>query len=146
MGTWLDSYISKMQSELRNSQESILRHLLDRENDIKQMIKTRWKLGKRPNGDLIGFYRDVEYAIFKQTINPSAGGDVDLILSGNLVNSIRLTLQSKGIEIISTDEKFEEISLKYGLDNFNITDDEETILLDSVVAEVIKDIFLKVWG
>lgn len=146
MGTWLDSYISKMQSELRNSQESILRHLLERENDIKQMIKTRWKLGKRPNGDLIGFYRDVEYAIFKQTINPSAGGDVDLILSGNLVNSIRLTLQSKGIEIISTDEKFEEISLKYGLDNFNITDDEETILLDTITAEVIKDIFLKVWG
>ena len=106
MGTWLDSYISKMQNELSNAKDSVLSLLIERENDIKQMIKSRWKLGKRPNGDIIGVYRSAEYQIFKSSINSGANGTVDLILSGNLVDSIKLTLESNGIEIISTDEKF----------------------------------------
>src|SRR5690606_4038083 len=107
------------------------------ESEIRQLIKSRWKLGKRPDGSLIGFYRDVDYAIFKQQINSVAGGDVDLTLTGSLGDRIKVILQSKGIEIYSDDWKFEQISTKYGIDNFNITEEQENKLLDEIMKEVV---------
>lgn len=146
MATFLDSYLSKLEKAKNNIESDVLSLLMERESEIRDMIKQRWLLGRRPDGSLIGFYRDVNYAIFKQTINPSAKGDVDLILSGDLVNNIKTVLGKNKIEILSSDYKFEEISLKYGLDNFNITEDEENELLDRIMAEVVTNIFKEIWG
>lgn len=146
MATFLDSYLSKLEKAKNNVESDVLSLLMERESEIRAMIKQRWLLGRRPDGSLIGFYRDVNYAIFKQTINPSAKGDVDLILSGDLVNNIKTVLGKNKIEILSSDYKFEEISLKYGLDNFNITEEEENELLDEIMAEVVTNIFKEIWG
>lgn len=146
MATFLDSYLSKLEKAKNNIESDVLSLLMERESEIRAMIKQRWLLGRRPDGSLIGFYRDVNYAIFKQTINPSAKGDVDLILSGDLVNNIKTVLGKNKIEILSSDYKFEEISLKYGLDNFNITEEEENELLDGIMAEVVTNIFKEIWG
>lgn len=141
MATYLDGYLSKLELFRNGIDDSVESKVLEHESEIREMIKRRWKLGKRPNGDLIGYYRDIDYAIFKQTINPSAGGDVDLILTGSLSNKIKLVLSGKGIEVISTDDKFDAISDKYGLDNFNVTEDEEKQILDEVMSEVLTEFF-----
>lgn len=146
MATFLDSYIKGLENAKKGIEDDILSLLLDNETNIRQMIKKRWLLGKRPDGSLIGYYRDIEYAIFKQSINPSADGDVDLIVSEQLVNNIKTVLSNKNIEIVSTDVKFESISLKYGLDNFNITEEETNKLLDEIMSEVVINIFKKLWG
>lgn len=145
MATYLDSYYSKLNSSTQNIESEILSLLVDREAEIREFIKSRWKLGKRPDGSLIGFYRDVDYAIFKQQINSVAGGDVDLTLTGSLGDKIKVILQSKGIEIYSDDWKFEQISTKYGIDNFNITEEQENKLLDEIMKEVVNNIMSRVW-
>lgn len=145
MATYLDSYYSKLKSSTQNIESEILSLLVDREPEIREFIKSRWKLGKRPDGSLIGFYRDVDYAIFKQQINSAAGGDVDLTLTGSLGDRIKVILQSKGIEIYSDDWKFEHIAIKYGIDNFNITEEQENELLDEIMAQVIINAFNKIW-
>src|SRR5690606_41679823 len=146
MATFLDSYIDKMGKAKNSLEDNILSMIVDRESEIRQLIKSRWLLGKAPAGRLIGYYRDIDYAIFKQKINPKAGGDVDLILTGSLSNNIKTILNSKNIEIVSSDYKFEKIALKYGFDNFNITEEEEKVLLDSIMSELTIKIFNQVWG
>ena len=49
-------------------------------NDFKQ--------GVRPDGSLIGRYRSKNYELFKASLNPIAGGAVDLILTGSFVNKL----------------------------------------------------------
>lgn len=146
MGTFLDSYINKLEKAKNNVESDVLSLLIDNESEIRDMIKQRWLLGKRPDGDIIGVYRDGLYQVFKSGLNNRAGGTVDLTLTGDLGNRIKTTLERKGIEIMSTDEKFNDISEKYGLDNFNITEQEENELLDGIMAEVVTNIFNEVWG
>src|SRR5690606_30312239 len=146
MATFLDSYIDKMEKAKNSLEDNILSMIVDRESEIRRLIKSRWLLGKRPDGDIIGVYRDYSYQLFKSNKNSLAGGTVDLTLTGDLGDRIKTVLESKGIEVISTDEKFTEISDKYGLDNFNITEEEEKVLLDSIMSELTIKIFNQVWG
>lgn len=145
MATYLDSYYSKLNSSTQNIESEILSLLVDREAEIREFIKSRWKLGKRPDGDIIGLYRDSNYQIFKSNMNSLSGGTVDLTLTGSLGDRIKVILQSKGIEIISTDSKFDEIYTKYGIDNFNITEEQENKLLDEIMKEVVNNIMSRVW-
>ena len=55
---------------------------------LKEEKINEFEQGLRPDGSKIGTYRDAEYAIFKQSINPRAGGDVDLLLSRRTANSM----------------------------------------------------------
>lgn len=146
MATWLDSYLSKLEQAKGDVQDDLINMLVEREGEIKQMIKDRWRLGLRPDGSIIGHYKDPDYAIFKQQINPLAGGDVDLIYNRDLVNNIDLIMNSFGAEVISTDEKYTKIANKYGYDNFNITDEQENELLDEIMAQVVINVFNEIWG
>ena len=151
MATFLDSYINKLEKAKNNVESDVLSLLIDNESEIRAMIKQRWLLGKRTDGDIIGVYSDSDYsngyAEQKNRMNPKAGyGNVDLVLSGDLVGRIKTVLENKKIEIISTDDKFEDILENYGADNFNITEEEETELLDGIMVEVVTNIFNEVWG
>src|SRR5690606_23943643 len=134
MATFLDSYIDKMEKAKNSLEDNILSMIVDRESEIRQLIKSRWILGKRPDGGLIGYYRDIDYAIFKQKINPKAGGYVDVILTARLSNNIKTILNGKNMEVVSSDYKFEKIALTHWVDNFNITEEEEKVLLDSIMS------------
>lgn len=146
MATWLDSYLSKLEQAKSDVQGDLINMLAEREGEIRQMIKDRWRLGLRPDGSIIGHYKDPEYAIFKQQINPLASGDVDLIYNRDLVNNIDLIMTSFGAEVISTDKKYTKIANKYGYDNFNITEDQEKQILDEIMAQVVINIFNEIWG
>ena len=72
--------------------------------------------GVMPDGKRIGVYRNAEYALFKQHINPLAGGYVDLMLMRNFVNGLHLDKLFKRAYIFnSTDRKTNNLIGKYGI-------------------------------
>jgi len=117
--------------------------MIEQESEIRNLIHKRWLLGKRPDGTRIGVYRDTKYKDFKYFKNPLAGGEVDLIDTGALWKGIEIFNTSKGIEIFSSDWKYNEISEKYGDDNFNITDKEEQELIDEISTLTIELLYKK---
>ena len=91
---------------------------------LKKQKINEFKHGKRPDGSLIGFYRDIDYAIFKQEINPSAGGDVDLILTGSFTNQLFVEqVRPTAFLFDSTDSKRDSLVGKYGVDIMGLNDD-----------------------
>lgn len=106
---------------------------------IKKLIKDRWLLGKKPNGDLIGFYASDTYERYKYfEISDKAGyGKIDLTLTGSLGDKIDISIIDAGeYEIFSRDNKYDEIVENFGEYNFNITDKER----DNIVAEITKKV------
>ena len=119
-------------------------YFYEKEPIIRQLIKQRWLLGKKPDGSLIGKYRDFEYADAKEQVNPMAGfGNVDLIDTGNLWRKIEIFKQGDSFEIFSTDSKFNKIADKYGDENFNITDKEEEELINEISIKTIELLYSK---
>lgn len=116
---------------------------IGKENEIRTMIRNRWTLGKKPDGTRIGVYRDSEYQEYKYFKNPFAGGEVDLIDSGDLWRGIEIFNQSDGIEIFSTDWKFDKIAEKYGDENFNLTPIETELLIDEIQTLTLELIYKK---
>jgi hypothetical protein len=125
--------------------------LKEREDWIRDKIRARWKLGKKPDGSFIGTYSTsnmgAEYAFFKNKINPNAGlGQVDLTLTGALGKGIKISSFNDKAEIYSTDEKYDEISNKYGEYNFNITEEEENELFAYIYDEINTKLLKYIYG
>lgn len=78
---------------LKNQVQKIV--LSDKEA-LKEEKIDEWTHGLRPDGSIIGTYRDPEYAYFKQQVNPLASGNVDLLLTRETANSLFVTPASKG--------------------------------------------------
>ena len=114
---------------------------------IVEGIRRRWLFGKSSNEGSIGEYQSSEYKAFKVGINSRAGGDVDLTLTGALGNGL-IIKKSGGLkyEIISTDWKFDKISKKYGLEQFNLDERQLDELLDTLfyfaLVEYLDNVYL----
>jgi len=108
---------------------------------IREKIRSRWLLGKKPDGSLIGLYRSEDYAEDKYQLNNAAGfGNVDLTLTGALGRGIQITGFNDEYEIFSTDRKYTDIVEKYGYYNFNISEDERKELFDKILVVVLNDV------
>lgn len=56
-----------------------------------------------------------EYRLFKLSINPLAGGTVDLILTGSTIKHLQVVSLGNGeFELYSTDHKWPDLVAKYG--------------------------------
>lgn len=109
-------------------------------------VQNRLEYGESVRGGIIGRYRDPMYAEYKKRINPNARGNVDLILTGSLVDNLTLKKISEGVyQIISTDEKYTKLANKYGSYQFGITDEQRYSLYEDIekvaIAEVLKQSF-----
>ena len=62
--------------------------VLSDKEPLKQRKIDEFTKGERPDGRRIGKYKDAEYAFFKQAINPSANGYIDLMLSRSFVGKM----------------------------------------------------------
>lgn len=101
--------------------QAIVREIVVNDKLLKQEKINEFSKGVRPNGNIIGKYRDPEYAIFKQSINPLAGGNVDLILKRGFTNSLRVEkLYPKAFLFNSTDSKRDKLIAQYGTDIMGI--------------------------
>ena len=114
---------------------------------VRKMIKERWLKGITPDGGKIGAYRVVNYALFKQEINPLAGFYmVDLTLTGSLGDKISfLMLSDSEYEIFSTDSKYISIVEKYGDYNFNLSETEKNEIAKEITNKTILEIIKKTY-
>ena len=62
--------------------------VLSDNRNLKDAKVNEWEQGITPDGDKIGTYKDAEYAIFKDQINPRANGYVDLLLTRQTANTL----------------------------------------------------------
>jgi hypothetical protein len=121
--------------------------LHENEEWIKQTIRSRWSLGKKPDGSIIGLYASKEYARDKFRENSSAGfGNVDLTLTGSLWKGIQISGFNDEYEVFSKDSKYDEIVDKYGEYNFNISETEKKILFDRILVNILTSVMNKTYG
>lgn len=144
---YIQKYQLELSKEVANIETYVRANFFAYKPKIKSLIKERWKQGLRPNGTKIGRYFSGKYASEKSKQNPQAGfGNVDLILSGSLVNNIDVLLKNNSIfEVISRDDKFWKIAEKYGDDNFNLSDEQTEIIFKEIENEIINKILDKLW-
>ena len=108
--------------------------------NIVEGIRRRWAFGKDVNDGIIGQYQNPDYQAFKVYSNPNAGGTVDLTLTGALGQG--LTIRKKGdkqYEIFSTDYKFKRIADKYGIEQFNLDQQQIEELFDMLYFTALEN-------
>jgi hypothetical protein len=144
-------YLRAPQRELKK-QISMIQDLIDyqlHENEswIRETIRSRWALGLKPDGSIIGLYAGEDYAREKFSKNSSAGfGNVDLTLTGSLWKGIQISGFKNEYEVFSKDSKYDEIVDKYGEYNFNISEDEKKILFDRIMANILTEVIRKTYA
>ena len=121
--------------------------LHENEKWIREKIRNRWALGKKPDGSIIGLYRSEDYAEDKYKQNSKAGfGNVDLTLTGSLWRGIQISGFNDEYEVFSSDSKYEDITEKYGYYNFNITEDEKELLFNKILVNILTDVMNKTYA
>lgn len=81
---------------------------------LKEEKINEWEQGLNPDGSYIGQYRDPEYAIFKNQINPRANGMVDLLLTRQTAKTLFPKPFGKGF-IFDMNDRY-NLKGRYGLD------------------------------
>jgi hypothetical protein len=90
--------------------------VLSDQKRLKEEKISEWEKGLRPNNELIGNYRDAEYAIFKERLNPFAKGHVDLLYTRQTANSLFVHRgTSNGLFTFGMNDRYNLIG-RYGLD------------------------------
>lgn len=102
-------------------EEIVQKIVLSDEQALKERKEFEFTRGLRPNNTKIGVYRDPEYAIFKDNINPLGNGYVDLMLTRSFLNKMRVQRDVKNEFIFnSSDYKQDMLLGKYGGDILKI--------------------------
>lgn len=140
------------QNLTREASQQTLLNLIDEqvkanEETFAESIKARWKTGKDPQGGEIGSYLNSSYKRMKQAINPSAGGSVDLTLSGRMGNELAINeFASLRYGIGSQVSYFSYVVDRYGLRQFNITEEEKQAFINNAWAIITLQVLNKVYA
>ena len=98
--------------------------IITKDKKILDRKRDELKAGVKPDGGDIGDYQSDSYSVFKQSINPFAGGKVDLILTGAYERAIKvLSLGSSKFTLRSSDSKRDDLIAKYGVENEGINEE-----------------------
>jgi hypothetical protein len=139
--------LQRAQKEKANVRLTIGTLIIFNSEQIVDGIRTRWSFGKDPNGNAIGEYRSSEYRAFKVWKNSRAGGLVDLTLTGALGDGLTIRKKSdKQYEIFSTDSKFKKIADKYGIEQFNLDQQQQQELFDMLYYFAFENYLDNVWN
>lgn len=121
--------------------------ILERTDEIVQGVREQWEQGVRPDGTIIGTYKSFAYRSEKIAMNPNAGGNVDLILTGELNSKLTVNPLREGFfTIFSNDSKASMIAQKYGLDVYNLNDGEKNRILDLAANKAVERAFETIYG
>lgn len=138
--------LKKLESKLKKINHSYVedlfkKEILSNQKQIVGLVRSRWKKGLRPDGDIIGTYQSLVYEAEKMAKNPLAGGNVDLIDQGNLNKELIVNYVGNSLfTIFSTDEKALAIAAKYGIDVYGLTKDEQFEVLGIAAFRINKKI------
>ena len=75
------------------------------------------------------------YEQFKRSLNNNADGRVDLKLTGNLYHSFTLKKINEGYELTSPLTYFTKLADKYGVEAFDLSDQNTAILAKGEIIE-----------
>ena len=100
------------------------------------LITNQLTHGIRGDGEEMTEYRSDEYAIFKRSIGSISSPLTDLKLTGDYHRSIEL--QTKGTEalIVSRDSKDEKLTLKYGEETKQYTEESKKDLRQFIKPDI----------
>lgn len=143
--------LSKAKAEKAQVPQLLGTLILFNSESLVEGIRRRWLFGKDPNGGIIGNYSNSpmgrDYQSFKVSFNPNAGGTVDLTLTGALGRGLTFRkISNTEYEIFSTDSKFDKIADKYGLEQFNLDEQQRNELFDMLTFYAYEEYFRNVWG
>ncbi len=85
----------------------------NQEAALRELLREQWKHGQGKDGGRIGEYRSIKYKAAKSGFNPTAGGYVDLTLTGKLGKAIRFSVVGQSVWVRSDDSKYDKLSGKY---------------------------------
>lgn len=113
------------------------------QQELKKEKINEFKRGELPNKDIIGVYRNPFYAKRKFSMNPLAGGTVDLILTGSFTNKLFLEKTERGFLFNSTDNKTELLQQKYGTEIMGLNQQwfnerQQKVYKDLLIKEIKK--------
>lgn len=115
--------------------------------NIIRDVRSRLEYGQSVRGGIIANYKNAEYRLFKEQLNPKAGGTVDLILTGSTVEELTLKRVSEGIyQVISTDPKYASLAKKYGSEQFGITNEQRFELYRDIETVATLESLRQIWG
>lgn len=112
----------------------------DFDTEVLDYVSANWKKGFKGNGELIGGYRNAAYEAMKEAMNPTAGGNVDLIYTGSFSSALFMPQDENIISVDSSDSKRDKLVSWYGDDIFDISNDQEKSIIDDAKQEVYSDI------
>lgn len=123
--------------------------IINSPNIIKQ-VRSRWLIGESVLGGFIGEYSSSamgqDYKAYKLSINPSAGGHVDLTLTGSLGEGLTVKQQSAETFLVySTDSKYDKIGSKYGFEEFGLAEQEWKQMQEEILTVVLDSIMNKTY-
>ena len=144
---YIENYQSQLKSQISPSEvDKIIGDLVILNSGVVILdVRDRWRMGLGVNGGIIGSYRWDEYRDYKQSINPAAGGKVDLTLTGSLSEGLALRRQGKQFQVFSTDSKYEKLGKKYGFEQFGLTDEQQFEFFNQLYGFAVETILSKIW-
>lgn len=138
---YLTPIATKLKTRKANLKNIIGELVIANKPNYFESIGKRWLLGKSVEGGLIGQYRSPKYRSFKMMLNPTANGNVDLILTGKLKRGLALQQQGNTTFLLySTDKKYEKIGEKYGFEEFGLTDAEWLEMQEDILVFALEQI------
>lgn len=119
--------------------------------NIINQVKSRWIIGESVLGGFIGEYSSSpmgqDYKAYKLSINPRAGGHVDLTLTGALGEGLTVKQQSQQTFLVySTDSKYNMLGEKYGFAEFGLADHEWIEMQNEILDVVLNTIMNKTYA
>lgn len=93
--------------------------MLSDQKTLKEEKINEFEHGLRPDGSIIGNYRDPEYKDAKYYMNPLAGGHVDLMFTKRTANSLFIKKTHPSSFIFDWNDRYNLVG-KYGLDILGI--------------------------
>ena len=137
----IETYMAKLQAVINDFDAIIEQAVIDTKAEVITLNQTQLLHGFGSDDKRLGTYRNPEYKKQKMTMNPLAGGFVDLKLTGSFHRLFYVELKNKSILVKSSDSKWEELQLKYGDNIFGLNTDNKKIYGKTVnkrLNEIIK--------
>lgn len=128
-----------------NIQSMVGEVILTNQEIIVKQVKERWEKGESSVGGIIGRYRWEDYRMFKESMNPLAGGNVDLILTGKLSNGLAVRKYGSIYQVYSKDEKYHDIGEKYGYEEYGLTKEQMDEFYEFIYSKVMIEMLNQIY-
>lgn len=131
------AYISHLRAQTPAVQEVIiLRVMQDNEATAIDLNIAQMMGGRDSNGQIFGTYPEGPYKTFKTHLNPQAGGNVDLRLTGDFHNSFYIDTKKFPVIFDAGDYKTPRLTERYGDTFFGLTKESQAAYNDQIRGEV----------